>query len=137
MTPANLKELLARVAAGEVSVEAALDDLRRLPFEDLGFARVDHHRELRQGAPEVIFGGGKTPEQIAAIAAALLDRGANVLATRVTLEAFEALRGIADDAVHHEVAAAATVICSAVVVICVAPTQLLFEFCARLSACVG
>ena len=63
----HLRTLLEQVRAGAVEVDAALDRLRHMPFEDLGFAKVDHHRALRHGMPEVVFGLGKTPDQIAAI----------------------------------------------------------------------
>lgn len=110
MTADAIAELLRRVAAGELEVDAALQSLRHLPFEDLSFARVDHHREIRQGAPEVIFGSGKTPQQTARIAASLLDRGANVLCTRASEAAYLAIKEVAGDAVHHQEAAAVTVV---------------------------
>ena len=69
----------------------AIDQLRHLPFEDLGFAKVDHHRAMRHGMPEVIFGKGKTPEQILRIAQALLAKSQNVLVTRASPEAAELL----------------------------------------------
>src|SRR5215467_6456121 len=78
----QLRELLEQVRAGAVGVEAALDRVRHLPFEDLGFAKVDHHRALRHGMPEVIFAKGKTPGQTVAIAEKLLERAPNVLITR-------------------------------------------------------
>lgn len=83
MDPALLRSLLDRLARGEASVDDAMQGLRDLPFADLGFAMVDHHRALRQGFPEVILGEGKTAEQIAAIATEIAKRGANVLVTRV------------------------------------------------------
>lgn len=94
MTPESLRSLLQNVESGEVSVENALQKLKSLPYEDLGFAHIDHHRALRQGFPEVIFGAGKTPQQIAAIAARLHAGGATVLATRVGVEAYEAVRQV-------------------------------------------
>ena len=78
----SLKALLDQVRAGAVDVEAALGRLRHLPFEDLGFAKVDHHRALRQGTPEVIFGKGKSADQVSAIAATLAAQSPNVLITR-------------------------------------------------------
>src|SRR6187549_713728 len=78
----NIRKLLEDVKSGSVDVEGALERLRHLPFEDLGFAKLDHHRALRHGMPEVVFGKGKTPEQITAIAERLVDRAANVLVTR-------------------------------------------------------
>jgi hypothetical protein len=77
-----LRVLLEEVSAGRLNVEAALARLRSLPFEDLGFAKVDHHRALRSGAPEAIFCPGKTPEQVVAIARRLSEHHVNVLATR-------------------------------------------------------
>jgi NCAIR mutase (PurE)-related protein len=79
----QLRALLEEVRGGAVGIEAALERLRHMPFEDLGFAKVDHHRALRHGMPEVIFGQGKTPDQISAIAGALLARSPNVLVTRI------------------------------------------------------
>ncbi len=78
----QLRGLLEQVQAGAVDVEAALDRMRHLPFEDLGYAKLDHHRSLRHGLTEVIFGKGKTPEQVAAIAERLLDKSQNLLITR-------------------------------------------------------
>jgi len=79
----ELQELLQAVAAGATTPEQGLERLRHLPFEDLGFAQVDHHRVLRQGQPEVIFGQGKTVEQIGRIMEAMVARGSNVLVTRL------------------------------------------------------
>ncbi len=87
MDPAALSDLLAAVAAGEVDVEEAARRLRHLPYADLGFARVDHHRPLRQGQAEAVYGPGKTPDQAAAIVAELLAHGdAPVLLTRATVD---------------------------------------------------
>jgi NCAIR mutase (PurE)-related protein len=84
VSPERLLALLGRVRAGALDPAAALEELATLPFEDLEFARVDHHRALRQGLPEVILGQGKTPEQIVGVAERLLGAGHNVLVTRVT-----------------------------------------------------
>jgi len=78
----QLRSLFEQVRAGAVDVESALDRTRHMPFEDLGFAKVDHHRALRHGMPEVIFGKGKTPAQVIAIAESLLKNANNVLITR-------------------------------------------------------
>ena len=81
----NLHQLLAAVKAGSVSIEQAELQLKKAPFEDLGYAKIDFHRKLRQGAAEVIYGGGKTPEQIAGIAAAMTARGVSpILITRMS-----------------------------------------------------
>jgi hypothetical protein len=82
MNEQQLRDLFEQVRAGAVDVNTALERTRHMPFEDLGFAKVDHHRALRQGMPEVIFGKGKTPEQVATIAGRLLERSPNVLITR-------------------------------------------------------
>ena len=84
----DILQLLRRVADGSATPEQALSQLKREPFEDLGYAKVDFHRVVRQGAAEVIYGAGKTPEQIAGIAAAMGERGCvNVLITRLSQEA--------------------------------------------------
>ncbi|MCW5969487.1 MAG: nickel pincer cofactor biosynthesis protein LarB [Blastocatellales bacterium] len=105
----RLRELLFKVRSGEVPPDDALERLRHLPFEDLGYARIDHHRALRQGFPEVIFGQGKTPEQIAGIAERLLDRAPNLLITRTDRAAFEMVRAAAADAEFHDACGAITV----------------------------
>ncbi len=86
MERGRLRDLLRQVSDGDVSVDDALDSLAVLPFEDLGFAKIDHHRSLRVGMPEVIFGAGKTGTQIAAIARRLLDSSVNLLITRLDAE---------------------------------------------------
>lgn len=86
MNQDQLRVLLEQVRTGSVDVGAAIERLRHLPFEDLGFAKVDHHRALRHGIPEVVFGKGKTSDQVSAIAAALLARSQNVLVTRTAPE---------------------------------------------------
>ncbi|HLX43205.1 MAG TPA: nickel pincer cofactor biosynthesis protein LarB [Bryobacteraceae bacterium] len=78
----QLRALLDQVRAGAVDVDAAIERMRHLPFEDLGFAKVDHHRALRHGMPEVVFGKGKTPDQVSAIVATLAAQSPNVLVTR-------------------------------------------------------
>lgn len=83
MKPNAILELLAEVERGTLSAEAAADRLKTLPFEDLGHSRVDHHRSLRTGLPEVIYAAGKTAEQTASIFASLAASGVDVLATRV------------------------------------------------------
>jgi len=94
----DVRELLDSVRRGEVSPDDALEELSGLPYRDLGFARVDVHRELRQGAPEAVLAEGKTPEQVARIFAALLEGGAgSVLATRADDEARQAVRDAAPD----------------------------------------
>ncbi len=92
MNAAKLRRLLGQVVAGRVTPTEAVATLRGLPFEDLGFARVDHHRALRKGFPEVVFGQGKTVRQIAAIVDRVAAAGHTVLVTRTTPEACEAVR---------------------------------------------
>jgi NCAIR mutase (PurE)-related protein len=110
MNTAALRELLVRVREGEIGLEAALERIRRLPFEDLGFATIDTHRALRCGFPEVIFCQGKTPEQVAAIAERLLASDCEVLASRADAAAYEAVRAICPGAEHHE--AARMIVCN-------------------------
>jgi len=98
----KLEELLRAVAAGELSVDGAVERLKHFPYADLGFARVDTHRALRVGFPEVIFCQGKTPAQAAAIAARIAETGSAVLATRATAEAYEAVREKCPGARYHE-----------------------------------
>ena len=106
MNPNELHDLLSRLRRGEVPVEAVhadlMDRLRAQPFEDLGFARVDHDRATRKGFPEVIFGQGKTPAQVAAIAERIVAHGHTLLVTRTTPDAYGAVRAIVPDAVYHE-----------------------------------
>src|SRR3989338_9410851 len=103
-----LTHLLEAVRRGRVSVQQALQMLNHLPFEDLGFAKVDHHRALRQGFPEVVMGEGKEPAQIAAIARALIKRRANGLITRLSPEKMAQLRGKVRGLRYHIHARAAT-----------------------------
>jgi NCAIR mutase (PurE)-related protein len=91
MTPEQLKKLLSQVKNGKVTIDEAVDKLRHLPFEDLGFARIDHHRQLRCGFPEVIYCPGKTTEQIVKIFESLAKKGNNILATRAEQSVFKAL----------------------------------------------
>ncbi len=109
MDPEKLKALLASVASGDVSPEDAVVRLRSLPFEDLGFAKVDHHRHLRKGYPETVFCQGKTPEQVVAIVTEMRTHGSNVLATRCSAEVVQAVLATHPDAVHHESARAVTI----------------------------
>src|SRR5437868_2870264 len=105
----RLRTLLDAVAAGRVQVDAAVDELRHLPYEDIGFARVDHHRGLRDAMPEVILGLGKTPEQIVAIATSVLERADRLLVTRIEAAAVAALTAAIPDAKHHKIARCVTV----------------------------
>jgi NCAIR mutase (PurE)-related protein len=105
----QLQQLLEEVARGELDVETARDrlveTLRARPFEDLGFARVDHHRAVRQGFPEVVLGLGKTPAQIGSIAAEIVRRGSTLLVTRASEAAYNAVRVNVPDAAYYADAA--------------------------------
>jgi len=100
MDPDQLRALLDQVRAGAVDVDAAMERMRHLPFEDLGFAKVDHHRALRHGIPEVVFGKGKTPDQVAGIVASLAAQAPNVLITRACAETAARLKCEYADAEH-------------------------------------
>jgi pyridinium-3,5-biscarboxylic acid mononucleotide synthase len=102
MNRQRLERLLAAVRNGKVTVDAAVEQLRLLPFEDLGFASLDHHRSIRQGFPEVILCEGKTPMQIRGIAASLLKHHRPFLATRATAEVARLIKRIDRRAVYHE-----------------------------------
>jgi pyridinium-3,5-biscarboxylic acid mononucleotide synthase len=101
----QLQQLLEEVARGELDVETARDrlveTLRARPFEDLGFARVDHHRAVRQGFPEVVLGLGKTPAQAAAIAGEIVGRGSTLLITRASQEIFDEVRAVVPQAAYY------------------------------------
>ena len=112
MTESELRRLLEAVSTGSTETGTAasqiLDALRAAPYEDLGFARVDQHRHLRQGFPEVVLGLGKTPAQIAGIAERIVSAGHSLLITRTTLEAFDAVRDVVPAATFHGEARAIT-----------------------------
>jgi NCAIR mutase (PurE)-related protein len=113
MNHEDLQRLLDDVKHGALETQHAseriLEALRAAPFEDLGFARVDTHREVRQGFPEVILGLGKTPAQIAAIAERIVGRGQTLLVTRATREVFDAVHAMTSKAEYHEQAQIVTV----------------------------
>ncbi len=105
----RLRQLLDRVQRGETGVDEAVEELRVLPYQDLGFAKVDHHRALRKGFPEVVFGIGKTPAQVAAICAELASRSDRVLVTKTNPESYSAVKERIPDAVYNPVAGTITV----------------------------
>lgn len=109
MDPRSVKDLLEGVRDGRVSPDEAAARLATLPYEDLGFAKVDHHRALRRGFPEAVFGAGKTPEQVAAIVERIATRGQRVLVTRTNPEAYERVLAVRPDAVFHASARCVTV----------------------------
>ena len=108
MDAKSLKQLFDDVRRGKLSSDEAVQKLRHMPFEDLGFANVDHHRALRVGMPEVIFGPGKAPEHLAEIFRRLAKRGNNVLATRVSSEQIRAVKRKLRKIEVHELARAIT-----------------------------
>jgi pyridinium-3,5-biscarboxylic acid mononucleotide synthase len=105
----KISELLKAYKADECSLEEVLDKFKTFPYENIGFARVDHHRGIRQGFPEVIFGQGKTSEQISGIVERMLKVDTNVLVTRTNYEAYEAVKNLASDAVFHKEARTITI----------------------------
>src|ERR1700733_2191641 len=108
MNRLQIEALLKDVSEGRTGVGDALERLRNLPFEDLGFAKLDHHRALRTGMPEVISSESKTPTQVAAIFARMANAGGNVLATRASREVYEAVHGAEPRAEFNEMARAIT-----------------------------
>ncbi|HTD97306.1 MAG TPA: nickel pincer cofactor biosynthesis protein LarB [Edaphobacter sp.] len=108
MNPTTLLELLAEVQRGNLSPEAASARLANLPFEDLGHSRIDHHRTLRNGLPEVIYAQGKSPEQTAAIFTSMAATGSNVLATRADEATYAAVLQSIPAAIYHSTARAIT-----------------------------
>ncbi|MCG8450252.1 MAG: 1-(5-phosphoribosyl)-5-amino-4-imidazole-carboxylate carboxylase, partial [Pirellulales bacterium] len=108
MDEQRLRDLLDRVADGTMSIEAAVADLRLLPYEDIGFAKIDHHRALRDSLPEVVLAEGKTPEQTAEIASRLAERSGRLLITRAGDDHAQAVLATLPDASYHETARAIT-----------------------------
>ncbi len=106
MTPEEITKMLRRVRRGRLSIEEAVDRLRDLPYEDLGYAKIDHHRTLRQGFPEVIFARGKSPEQVEGIVRRMLRREHNILITRGDKPLFERIRRLDDRAEFHPLSGA-------------------------------
>lgn len=109
MNPKLLKKLLTDFKAGRVSLAEALARLRLLPFEDIGDAVIDHHRELRRGFPEAILGEGKSAEQIARIVKGMLDQGSNILVTRLSQEKAEEIKKKVPALEYHPLARAGVV----------------------------
>ena len=97
-----LKKLLENVKDGKVEIESAYDQLKSLPYEDLGFAKIDHHREIRTGYPEVIYCLGKTVKQIQNIVLKLSERNNNIMATRASLEVFNGIKQVISDCEYFE-----------------------------------
>jgi NCAIR mutase (PurE)-related protein len=110
MTPQQILELLEKVRQGALTPEQGLHHLKNMPFEDLGFARVDHHRTLRQGFPEVVFAPGKKPEQVVAIVKSLLRQESNILVTRSNKATYSRIRRLTKKAQFHAAAQAISIV---------------------------
>ncbi len=104
MNTDDIRELLEKVKNGGMDITDAVNHLKDLPFEDIGHTKIDTHRELRQGYPEVIYGSGKTTEQIEDIVNAMLKRGNNILITRVTDEMYAVVKELSDKAEYYKAA---------------------------------
>ncbi len=106
MTPEEISKMLREVRRGKLTVEDAVDRLRNLPYEDLGYAKIDHHRSLRQGLPEVIFARGKAPAQVEGIVRGMLRNRHNILVTRGDRDLYERLLRLDSKAEFHELSGA-------------------------------
>jgi pyridinium-3,5-biscarboxylic acid mononucleotide synthase len=104
MNVKEVEKLLKDVKKGETSVEEALEVLKNFPYTDLGFARIDHHREMRTGYPEIIYCAGKTVEQVREIFRVMSEKESNVIGTRANQEMYDSVKSISKDAVYHPVA---------------------------------
>ena len=104
MTTETILEMLQRVRDGGLRPEEAMERLANLPYEEAGFAKIDHHRQLRIGLPEVIYAGGKTAEQVGEIFFRMAAMGGDVLATRADEAAFTAVKALVPEAEYHPVA---------------------------------
>ena len=102
MTGKEIEKLLIDVRSGAKSVEEALEILKSFPYTDLGFARIDHHREIRTGYPEIIYCAGKTIEQVRDIFRAMADRENNIMGTRATTEMYNAVKSVCPAAVYYK-----------------------------------
>jgi NCAIR mutase (PurE)-related protein len=109
MNPEDLKRLLQEVKKGKINIEEALNQLKDFSFKDLGHTKIDNHRELRTGYPEVIFCTGKTEEQVCDIIIHMLEKNNNILATRVTKEMYDAIKKICADAKFNAAAMTVTI----------------------------
>lgn len=105
----SIEKLLEGVQKGDVSIQDAMQKMKALPFEDVDFAKIDHHRSLRQGYPEVIYGESKTAEQIEQITQKLLEKGNNILVTRANEEAYHAVLRIAPEAKYNKMGRTITI----------------------------
>ena len=110
MTAEEISKMLRQVRSGKLRVEDAVDRLRHMPYEDLGFAKIDHHRPLRQGFPEVILARGKEPAQVEGIVRGMLARRHNILITRADASLYEHVRRLDRRAVFHKLSGAITIV---------------------------
>jgi len=104
MTKQELEKLLSEVKTGSKSIDQALDELKYFPYSDLGFARIDHHREVRTGYPEIVYCAGKTLDQVREIFRVMAERENNIFGTRANDEMYKAVKEILPDAVYYDVA---------------------------------
>lgn len=109
MNSEYIRNILASVQKGDLSIEQAMESLKQLPYTDLGYAKVDHHRQLRRGYPEVIFCAGKTPAQVKGIVANMLPHGENILATRASIDIFHEVKSICPNAEYNELGRTITI----------------------------
>jgi hypothetical protein len=109
MTEETIRALLEQVRSRELNIEKALNSLKHLPYEDLGYAKIDHHRGLRQGMPEVILGRGKRPEHVVGVVKKMYAASPNILVTRGDRALFRKVRKVAPAAVFHELSGAITI----------------------------
>ena len=109
MEKEQIQKVLEDFKQGRIELEEALSRLKLLPYEDLGFAKIDHHRRLRKGFPEVIFGGGKSAEQVISIAERMVDHGGPILITRVTDEVYGKIKGRFPEAIFNREASAVVI----------------------------
>ena len=109
MSPEEITKMLNQVRSGKLSVANAVDHLRNLPYEDLGYAKIDHHRSLRQGFPEVIFARGKAPEQVVGIVSRMLRNKHNILVTRGDRQLYELLRPLDPKVEFHALSGAISI----------------------------
>src|SRR5450759_1589209 len=104
MTKKEIEDLLIDVKEGHKSVEEALEVLKNFPYTDLGFAKIDHHREMRTGYPEIIYCAGKSVDQVKEIFRVMSERENNVIGTRANLEMYEAVKSTSPEAVYYPIA---------------------------------
>lgn len=109
MTEKKIRQLLDAVRAGRISPLRAIERLRRLPFEDLGFAKIDHHRALRQGFPEVVLARGKRPEHVVAVVRRMLENEHNILITRADRKLYARVKRLSRQARFHELSGAISI----------------------------